>query len=412
MGESAKYATELIAFLNFYPHNVIMIFSKRSLLLFACSFIFILQGCSQEKQQVATPPPPGVTVALPQIKNITNYVYFTGYTKARKFVELRARVEGDLEQVAFPSGGMVEEGDLLFVIDPKPYEAEVAQRLADLKTKQAGAKLAKATLKRKESSYKQRAVSELAVLEEKANVSKSDAEVMGAEAALTQAKLNLSYTEVLSPIKGRISRNLIDKGNLVGSGGDKTLLANIVNYNPIFVYFNIDERSLMAFKEHIKEVKPAKVDQSRLEINLALEGEKDYFRQGFIEYIDNQVDLATGTIMVRATFENADFFILSGQYAKVRIPIREVENAILVPEVALSADQRGRFLLTVDDKDTVVYNSVQIGALQNGMRVITNGLKPTDRVIVKGLQRARPGSAVTPKTENNSQHFPNTDTQQ
>ena len=389
-----------------------MIFSARYFFSCLCIFFFVLQGCSQEKQQVAAPQPPEVTIALPQVKNITNYVYFTGYTKAREFVELRARVEGELEQVAFPSGGMVEEGDLLFVIDPKPYEAEVAQRLANLKTKQAEAKLAKATLKRKESSYKQRAVSELAVLEEKANVSKSEAEVMGAEAALTEAKLNLSYTKIHSPLQGRISRNLIDAGNLVGSGGDKTLLANIVNYKPIFVYFTIDESSLMRFKKQIKGVKPSRVDQAMLVINLALEGEKDYSRQGLIEYLDNEVDLATGTIMARATFENADHHILPGQYSKVQIPIQEVEGALLVPEVALSADQRGRFLLTVDDNNTVVYNSVEIGALQDGMRVITNGLKPTDKVIVKGLQRARPGSAVTPKTENNSQHSPNTDTKQ
>jgi len=389
-----------------------MIYSARIFFYCLCVFIFVLQGCTQEKKQAPAPQPPEVTVVLPQIKDITNYAYFTGYTKAREFVELRARVEGDLEQVAYPSGGMVDKGDLLFLIDPRPYEAEVAQRLANLRTMQAEAKLAKATLKRKESSYKQRAVSELAVLEEKANVSKTEAEVMGADAALTEAKLNLSYTKIHSPIQGRISRNFVDTGNLVGSGGDKTLLANIVNYSPIFVYFNIDESSLMRFREHHKGVKPSKIEQARLEINLALEGEKDYSRQGLIEYIDNKVDLATGTIMARATFKNADYYILPGQYSKVRIPIQEVEDAILVPEVALSADQRGRFLLTVDENNTVVYKAVQIGALQDGMRVITKGLEATDRVIVKGIQRARPGSTVTPTIENDSKQSPVTDTTQ
>ncbi len=373
---------------------------------------FMLQGCNQDKPEVHAPPPPQVTVTQPQIKGIINYAYFTGYTKARKYIELRARVEGNLDHVSLPSGGMVEVGDLLFIIDPKPYESEVAQRIASLKTKQAEAKLAKATLKRKESSFKQRAVSELAVLEEKANVSKTEAEVMGAESAVTEARLNLSYTRIVSPIRGRISRNLVDAGNLVGSGGDKTLLANIVNYAPIFVYFNIDESSLMAFKEHNRDTKAAQIDRSRIPINLALEGEKNYSRQGFIEYIDNKVDLATGTIMARATFENTDFFILPGQYAKVRVPIGKVDNAILVPEVALSADQRGRFLLTVDNKNTVIYKPVQIGALQDGMRVITQGLDATDRVIMKGLQRARPGSAVTPMAEDDSKPSPVTDTAQ
>jgi len=364
-------------------------------LLYALILVFfsVLLGCNQEQAQVSAPPPQ-VTVAKPVVKNIINYAFFTGYTESRKSVELRARVEGYLEQVAFPSGGMVKKGDLLFVIDPKPYEAEVAQRMANLSTRQAEKKLAKATLERKESSYKQRAVSELAVLEAKANVSKSEAEVMGAEAAIVDAQLELSYTEIHSPINGRISRNFVDVGNLVGSAGDKTLLANIVNYDPIYVYFTIDESSLMLFKRHSRKVDGANVKGSDIAINLALEGENDYTRSGVLEYVDNKVDLSTGTIQARATFENTDLYILPGQYAKVRIPIQHVENAVLVPEIALSADQRGRFLLTVDSDNKVVYKPVQIGALQDGMRVIRKGISQDDRVIIKGIQRARPGASV------------------
>lgn len=360
-----------------------------------------LMGCNQELPEAPVPKPPEVTIANPEVKDIINYSYFTGYTEARVSVDLQARVEGYLNTITYPSGGMIEQGELLFTIDPRPYEAEVAQQKASLMMRQAEAKLAKATLKRKESSFKQRAVSELAVLEAKAEVSKSDAEVTGAEAALTEAELNLSYTQVYSPIDGRISRNYIDTGNLVGNAGDKTLLANIVNFDPIFVYFNVDERSLMLFKQHNKKrgQNISTLKTRKFPIFLSLERETDYSREGVIEYMDSIVDHSTGTIQIRASFENSDLFILPGMYAKLRIPIEEIEDALLVPEVALSADQRGRFLLTVDSENKVLYKSVKIGALQDGMRVITEGISSGDRVIVKGLQRARPGSPVTPTQE-------------
>ncbi len=360
-----------------------------------------LMGCSQELPEAPAPRPPEVTVASPEVKDIIDYFYFTGYTEARVSVDLQARVEGYLTTVAFPSGGMIEKGDLLFGIDPRPYEAEVAQKAASLKIQQAEAELATATLKRKESSFKQRAVSELAVLEARAEVSKSKAEVTGAEAALTEAELNLSYTKIYSPIKGRISRNFIDTGNLVGNGGNKTQLANIVNFDPIFVYFSVDERSLMLFKQHNKKRghNISTLSSRKFPIFLNLEGESEYSRQGAVEYMDSEVDHTTGTIQVRASFENSDLFILPGMYAKIRIPVQEIKEALLVPEVALSADQRGRFLLTVDSENKVVYKSVKIGALQDGMRVITEGISSDDRVIVKGIQRARPGSPVTPIQE-------------
>jgi len=358
----------------------------------------IVCGCEKEKEKAPSPQPPEVTVAKPVIQNVTNYIYFTGYTEARKSVELRARVEGFLESFSFEPGALVKKGDLLFVIDPKPFEAKVAQAQANLQTRQAELNLAQASLKRKESAFKEKAVSELTVLEARAQRSKAEAEVKGAEAALIDTQLELSYTKIHAPESGRISRNLIDAGNLVGAGGDKTLLTTIVNYDPIYAYFNVDERSLMLYKQHNrgKDLDAATGDTP---VFLALEGDKGYPHQGMADYLDNTVDLATGTIQARAVFANKDLFIVPGLFAKVRIPYQEVEDALLVPDAALSADQRGRYLLTVNDEDVVEYKPVEIGSFVDGLRVITKGIAADDRIVAKGIQRARPGSPVTPEEE-------------
>ena len=209
-------------------------------------------------QETAPPPPPEVTVASPTVQDVTNYKYFTGYTEAQKEIDLRARVEGYLDSFSFKPGSLVKKGDLLFTIDPKPFTADVAKAQAELDTRHAERKLADATLKRKESAYKQKAVSELAVLEARAEVSKAKAQMKESKATLITAQLQLSYTKVYAPEDGRISRNLVDVGNLVGAGGDKTLLATLVNYDPIYVYFNMDERSLLAFKKSFRKTQTQK----------------------------------------------------------------------------------------------------------------------------------------------------------
>jgi len=359
----------------------------------------VLSGCSQEQQKAPPPPPPEVTVAQPVIQDVTNYIYFTGYTEARKSVELRARVEGFLEKFSFTPGELVNEGDVLFVIDSRPFEAKVDGAKADLQTRQAELQLAQATLKRKESAFKERAVSELTVLEAQAALSKAQAEVKGAEAALISAQLDLSYTTIRAPVSGRISRNLVDAGNLVGAGGDKTLLATLVNYDPIYTYFNVDERSLMLYKRHNRGAEPHATSEEKTPVFLALEGDEGYPYEGYAEYMDNKVDLATGTIQIRATFENKDLFILPGQFARIRIPYHEEKDAVLVPDAALAADQRGRYLLTVNSENVVEYKPVETGTLVDGLRVIRKGITAEDRVVVKGIQRARPGSPVTPIEE-------------
>ena len=358
----------------------------------------LFSGCEQQQEKAPPSPPPKVTVAVPMVQDVTNYVYFTGYTEARKSVDLQARVEGYLESFSFTSGQMVKKGELLFSIDPKPLQAKLAEAQADLETRRAAAKLAEATLKRKESAYKQKAVSELAVLEAKATLSKSQAQVKGAEAAVTKAELDLSYASIHAPTSGRMGRNLVDAGNLVGAGGEKTLLGKLVNYDPIYVYFNVDERSLMLYKEHNKgqDLHSPGSNKEKTIVQLGLEGEDGYPHAGFSDYMDNTVDLATGTIQVRAVFDNHDLFIEPGQFSRVRVPVHEEKAALLVPDAALAADQRGRYLLTVNEENIVEYRPVVIGAQVDSMRVIRKGITQADRVVVKGIQRARPGAPVTP----------------
>jgi RND family efflux transporter MFP subunit len=369
-----------------------------SIPLFMLLTSLLCNGCQQEQLAPPPPPPPQVTVAPPVVQDITNYIYFTGYTVARKDIELRARVEGYLEAFSFQPGAQVRKGDLLFSIDPKPFEAKVSQGQAELETKQAERELAEATFKRKESAYKEKAVSELAVLEAKAELSKATAQVKEAEAQLITEQLQLSYTKIHAPTDGRISRNLVDVGNLVGAGGDKTLLATLVNYDPIYVYFNMDERSLMLHKNTSTDDDTEK-SNAKTPVQLELIEEKDYPHKGVADYLDNQVDLSTGTIQVRAIFNNSDLFIVPGLFAKVRIPYEEVKAALLVPESAISSDQRGRYLLTVNSDNTVEYKPIEIGSLNDGLRVITKGITAEDRVVVTGIQRARPGSKVTPVQE-------------
>lgn len=359
----------------------------------------VLSGCSQEQEKVPPPSPPEVTVAKPVIQDVTNFIYFTGYTEARKFVELRARVEGFLEEFSFVPGELVNQGDVLFVIDSKAFEAKVDGAKADVQTRQAELQLAGATLKRKESAFKEKAVSELTVLEAQAALSKAQAELKGADAALISAQLDLSYTTIKAPVSGRISRNLVDAGNLVGGGGDKTLLATLVNYDPIHVYFNVDERSLMLYKRHNKGDEFNTPGQEKTQVFLALEGDEGYPYEGYADYMDNKVDLATGTIQARAMFENKDLFILPGLFAKIRIPYHVEKDAVLVPDAALAADQRGHYLLTVNKENVVEYKPVETGTLVDRLRVIRKGITPEDRVVVKGIQRARPGSPVTPIEE-------------
>jgi RND family efflux transporter MFP subunit len=357
-------------------------------------------GCDQKNTYVP-PPPPVVTVEKPRQQDVTHYAEFTGTTVAVETVELRARVEGYLESMHFLAGAYVNQGDLLFVIDPKPFRARLDEATSDLAIRQAELELAETTLKRKEGALKDRAISEVETIESRAQRNKAAAAVAAAKATVETARLYLSYTNIYAPISGRIGRNLVDVGNLVGAD-ESTLLATIVKDDPIYTYFNVSERDLMNYHQLKHNGDRGEGNNDIIPVYLGLSNQRGYPFKGHVDYVDNRVDAATGTIQVRGVFPNPDHVLLPGLFARVRVPVEIREKALLVPDSALGADQRGRFVLVVNAQNTVDYQTVETGPLFQGMRVIRSGISKEDRIIVKGVQRARPGIVVTPTDSNKS----------
>ncbi len=362
---------------------------------FALPLVLLLLGCSRQADYVA-PPPMDVTVSKPQQQTVTEYAEFTGMVEALESVAVRARVEGYLERIAFQSGVRVKKGDLLFVIDPKPFQARLDEAGAELARRQAELKKAEATSQKKELALKANAVSELEVIHSKAEWEVAKSAVQAARAAVETADLNLSYTKIHAPISGRISRNLVDVGNLVGAG-ERTLLATIVNDDPIYAYFNVSERDLLSYEKHQGTSESPIRGDGTMRVYLGLSNQQGYPFEGRIDYVDNRLDASTGTIQVRGRFANPDHRLRAGLYARIRVPVGIRENALLVPDAAIGKDQRGDYLLAVNDRDIVELRPIETGPLINDLRVIRSGISPDDRLIVSGLQRARPGLPVKPQ---------------
>jgi len=357
--------------------------------------VAMLTGCRKE-DEYAPPPPPAVTIAHPVQQTIIDHVEFTGSTEAVESVQIRARVEGYLENIRFEDGVRIEKGELLFNIDPKPFQARLDMAAADLSLSLADLELARTTLRRKEGALKDNAISEVEVIEARARRDKAGAAVEAARAAVVTARLDLSYTAIHAPISGRIDRHRADAGNLVGAG-ERTLLATIVKDDPIHVYFNVSESDLMCYQRQHQQT-PTN-GNGKTPVFLGVAGEEGYPHEGRVDFVDNRVDADTGTIQVRALFPNPDGLLLPGLFARVRVPTSAPHPALLVPERALGADQLGRFLLVIGDKNTVAYRTVRVGDKFGDLRVIESGIASGDRVIVNGIQRARPGAPVTPVME-------------
>jgi RND family efflux transporter MFP subunit len=358
----------------------------------------IFSGCSKEEANALqqTPPPPTVTVSNPLKKGIVELADYTGTTEAYESVVVRARVEGELEKIYFTPGEKINKGDLLYTIDPKPYKARLDEAIAQLNIHEAELKFAKATKKRRENAFKAKAVSEVEVIEASATLSTAMAAVTAAKAAIKRAELDLSYTKIKAPISGTIGRSLVDAGNLVGAGV-RTELTTIVNDEKIYAYFPISERDLLHYKNLNSGKSPA---SGNTPVFLGLAGGTDYPFNGKIDYLHNRVNQLTGTISVRAVFENIDGILMPGLFARVQIPVGIKKDALLVPNTALGKDQQGDFLLIADNENKVRYQSVKIGILENGMREIRDGINENDRVIINGLQKAYPGTIVTPVDKN------------
>ena len=347
------------------------------------------------RNRYAPPPPPEVTVTRPIEHEITTYNEFTGHTAAVEAVDVRARVQGYLQSVNFTPGEYIKKGDLLFVIEPSLYQARVDEAQADLEGKEAQYRASEAQLEITTAIFERHAGSRTDLVQKTQARDLAKAQVAIARATLEAAKLDLSYTHIYSPIDGRIDRNFVDVGNLVGAG-QATLLSSIVHDDPIYVYFTASERQLLEFYELQRQGRTVVSAGQHNVAFLALATETGYPHAGRIDYVGNRVDPDTGTIEVRALFPNPNRVILAGLFARVRLPYTR-EQAVLVPDVAVQADQGGSYVLVVDAQGTVQYRRVHVGPLSEGdLRVIQGGVKPTEWVVVNGLQRARPGGVVKP----------------
>ncbi len=365
-----------------------------------------LGGCAPSNEY-QPPPPPTVTVATPVRQDVTTYLEETGTTEPVEMVAIRARVSGYLEKINFEAGANVKAGDVLYVIQPDEYDAKVASAEAEVASNQARLKLAEIEQTRQRNLFAEKATSETKKDQAEADFLVAKAALQSAEAALKRAVLDQSYTEVTSPIDGRVGKTLVKLGNLVGET-DATQLTTVVSYDPIYVNFNINERALLqatAMRREDAADQPNAGTASGEPPDLT--DTKAYMRravdQGFpfaghLEYADLGVDQSTGTFMIRAIFPNPEMNIFPGLFVRIRVPMGVRENAVLLPERCLGADQAGRYVMLVGENNTVERRNIQVGAKYEDLIVITEGLTGDESVVIDGIQRARPGAEVTPKT--------------
>lgn len=343
-------------------------------------------------------PAPSVTVSTPLQKEIVEWQQFTGQFAPVDYVEVRARVSGYLTEIHFQDGQIVNKGDPLFVIDPRPYEAVLASMRAQLSQGEAQVDLAKVQLKRSAelrrhdyepaSSYDQR-VSDLKI---------AAAAVENAKAAIRSAELNVEFTRITAPITGRISRHQVSIGNLISGGesGSAGLLTTIVSLDPIYFYFDMSEADYLAYERATAKGKLRSTRDSAVRVSLHLSDEKGWPHHGHLNFVENQVDRGAGTIRARAVFPNPDLLLTAGQFGRIRIPGSEPYQAILIPDAAIVSDQSRKIVLTINDDNVVVPKVIRPGPRQAGLRIVRSGLSPTDKIIINGLVRARPGAKVTP----------------
>lgn len=353
-------------------------------------------GCSEAPAQQAHAIP--VTVARAIERNVTDWDEFTGRIEAKETVELRPRVSGYLQSLHFTEGKDVKKGELLFVIDPRPYAAAYAKALADLQRAQADAALARQNAARAARLMEARAISREEFDQRSTNLEQTAAAVAAAQAAVQAAKLDLDYTRVTAPIDGRVSRAEVTPGNLVTAGPTGgTLLTTIVSMNPVYVYFDGDEQVYLKYTQMaLRGERPSSRD-ARNPVLLGLANEEGYPHRGYMDFVDNRLDPATGTIRGRAVFDNSDRLFTPGLYARVRLLGSSEHRAVLVDDRAIGTDQDKRFVYVLDAKNAVTYRPVKPGRLVDGLRVVESGLAPGEVIVVNGLQRVRPGAVVKPE---------------
>ncbi|GGC84187.1 efflux RND transporter periplasmic adaptor subunit [Chelatococcus reniformis] len=341
----------------------------------------------------AAPPAPVVTVAKPVVKQVTEYDDFTGRFEAVDSVEVRSRVSGYLSSVEFKDGAVVKKGDLLFVIDKRPYQAATDQAIAGVNSAQARVQFAKSDLERAQSLQKTGNITEQVLETRRQTALVAQGDLAGANAAVVSAKLNLEFTEIRAPVSGRIGRKLISEGNLVTA--DSTLLTTIVSLDPIYFYFDIDERSYLAYQRLNRNRGTGGSIAS--DVLVGVTDERQPTRKGKLDFLDNRIDQATGTLRARALVPNPDLFLAPGMFGTVRIPGSDPYRGVLVPDVAIATDQDRRLVWVLGADDTVSPKVVRPGPRIDGYRLIRSGLDGSETIVINGLQRLRPGIKVKPE---------------
>nr|MBF0684492.1 efflux RND transporter periplasmic adaptor subunit [Pseudomonas sp.] len=335
--------------------------------------------------------PAAVDVAEVRTHRISDWREYSGRLEAVERVEVRPQVSGTITTVHFEDGSMVAQGDVLFTIDPRPYEAAAARARADLAAAEARMAYTAAEVARAGRLLSQNAIAKRD-FEEKRNAARvAAAQRQGAQAAVATAELDLEHTRIVAPVSGRVSRAEVTEGNIVAAGAASPPLTTLVSVDRMYASFEVDEQSFLAF------VNPArKAHGEQPSVQMGLSNEQGFPRDGQLVSIDNRLDTASGTIRLRAMFNNADETLVPGLYARIRLGGGAARDAVLIHETAIGTDQDKRFVLVVDDKNLTAYREVTLGAIQEGLRVVEAGLRAGDRIVVNGLQRVRPGDPVAP----------------
>jgi len=363
---------------------------------YAACVLLLVAGCSGESQ-TAAPPPPEVTVAEVPGKSITDWDRYMGRLRAVQDVEVRARVSGYLESVNFREGAIVAAGDSLFVIDPRPNQAALKAAEAAVTMAESRLRLAETQRKRAERLFQQKSIpaEEFDIRTEERR--EAEAALDAARAALESARLNLEFTTIKAPVAGRIGRALVTPGNLVSGGTENsTLLTTIVSLDPIHVYVTADEQAYLHYRRMDQAGTRPSSHNAANPVRLRLADEDTFSHEGVMDFVDNQVDEGTGTMMGRAVFANPDFLLTPGMFAEIELLGEGPYDAVLVPDAAIGNDQARRFVYVVGADNVPERRYVVPGRLHGELRVIREGLKGGERVVINGMQRVRPGAPVTP----------------
>ena len=363
----------------------------------ALALACFIASCGERQQQGGAPPPPTVTVAKPIKRTVFDFDEYVGRFTAINSVEVRARVSGYLDKLHFKDGQLVKQGDLLFTIDKRPFQNTLDQARANLVQAQSNVAYTEADYTRGQALVRDKTITDQTFEQRAQAFRNAKASVTANEAAVRQAELDLEFTELRAPVNGRIGDRRVSPGNLVtgGTSGNTTMLATIVSIDPIYFEFTFDEASYLRYERLAKKGEDIASRNASVQVAIKLIDESDFDHEGRMDFVDNVIERATGTIRGRAVFANPSEVFTPGMFARVRVPGSPPYEGLLVPDIAVGTEQARRYVVVVDDQDTARIKYVTLGQLtSDNLRVIKEGLGPDDRVVVNGLMQARPGTKV------------------